>query len=185
MNDAAAPTSRPEPAPWTPLPKALLALTVALVVGGWAVFAMTYPGLPERIPGHFGLDGEVTRWDEKSTAWFLPVALTVCVAMTAALMFFPQVANVPARPKSPAGWQRLYRLSRNLLGWISVLGATLLVGGVLTQAAASGTGFMLVLVVATVAVCAYYTVRMLRAAKDEEAGPAGPVEGAEEAEQPA
>ena len=185
MNDETAPTSRPEPEPWTPLPKVLLVLTATLVVGGWAVFAMTYPGLPERIPGHFGLHGEVTRWDEKPTAWFLPVALTVCAAVTAALMFFPQVANVPARPKSPAVWQRLYLLSRNLLGWISVLVAMLLVGGVLTQAAASGTGFMLVLVVATVAVCAYYTVRMVRAAKGEEAGQAGQVEEAEEAEQSA
>lgn len=54
-------------------------LAGALLLGS----ALVWPELPERVPGHFGLGGEVTRWDSPSAlSWFgLPLVGLALVAM--------------------------------------------------------------------------------------------------------
>ena len=55
----------------------LWGLTLALV----AMAAWAWPGLPERIPLHFGADGLPDRWGERSVwGWFLLPALGVAMA---------------------------------------------------------------------------------------------------------
>lgn len=72
-------------------------LLAALFLGSLAV----WPDLPERVPGHIGFDGEVTRWDESSlTAWLLlPLIALATAALTyggaALLPRHPGLFNIP------------------------------------------------------------------------------------------
>ncbi|MEX2572518.1 MAG: DUF1648 domain-containing protein [Gemmatimonadota bacterium] len=53
-----------------------LVLLGALLIGS----ALLWPTLPERVPGHFGASGEVTRWEPVSlTSWFLPLAIACSI----------------------------------------------------------------------------------------------------------
>jgi uncharacterized membrane protein len=62
-----------------------------------------WPLLPDRIPGHFGIDGQVTRWTERTALhWFLLPAIALLVALPAiwlarALPGRPHLANLSDR----------------------------------------------------------------------------------------
>jgi uncharacterized membrane protein len=47
-------------------------LAAAILLLLWVMTAVVYPLLPERVPVHFGLDGQVTRWEYRSAFWLLP-----------------------------------------------------------------------------------------------------------------
>lgn len=57
----------------------ILLWSLALGLVAWAAWA--WPGLPDRIPLHFGLDGQPDRWGERSVwGWFLLPAIGVGLA---------------------------------------------------------------------------------------------------------
>ncbi|MGK0618181.1 DUF1648 domain-containing protein [Meiothermus cerbereus] len=103
-----------------------------LLAGFWYLTAATYPNLPERIPGHFGFDGGVTRWADRSEFWALPA-----VASGVALLFFvltrlafkyPELLNLPnkklflslAQPKQLMVMRRLDSHLAILTGWACI-----------------------------------------------------------------
>lgn len=76
---------------------------VLLVVGLWVLTAALYPLLPERIPGHYGLDGRVTRFDGREGFWFTPALVTFLVAvgfgLTRLAFANPDLLNLPQKEK--------------------------------------------------------------------------------------
>lgn len=67
-------------------------LLIALIVVG---SALAWPELPERVPGHFGAGGEVTRWDSPSfLSWFGPAILGLVLAG----MLYGLARLLPDRP---------------------------------------------------------------------------------------
>lgn len=52
------------------------ALTLISFVFSFAFIGYYYSELPDRVPAHFGLDGEVKRYDEKSMIWLIPMLLS-------------------------------------------------------------------------------------------------------------
>ena len=62
---------------WAPR---LVTLTVVAYAALWCWYALT---LPERVPGHLGADGQVTRWDSKVTL----LAITAGLGLLAWLCF--------------------------------------------------------------------------------------------------
>ncbi|MFO7262207.1 MAG: DUF1648 domain-containing protein [bacterium] len=82
-----------------------LALLAALLVGS----ALAYPRLPDRIPGHFGLDGTPTRWVETSPAsWFLlPL---IALGLNLLLYAMAALATRDARFVNLPGKERLLAL---------------------------------------------------------------------------
>jgi uncharacterized membrane protein len=70
--------------------RAIAAFNIVLLVGHWAWSALAWQALPERIPGHFGIDGAVTRWDATTPAtWFgLTLVGTVLAALCSLAGFF-------------------------------------------------------------------------------------------------
>lgn len=67
-------------------------LLATLFVGSLLV----WPELPERIPGHFGLDGEVTRWEAPSLARWLLVPV---FALGVVVLNYGIAAWLPRRPE--------------------------------------------------------------------------------------
>jgi len=112
-----------------------IALSLALI----ALSINAYPDLPERIPLHFGLNGEPDRWGSPSLlSWLmLPligVATVVFLYITAAVVpRYPKSFNVPDRKKFmelPSHLQQW--VMRGILNVMHVLSTTILVtfGGI-------------------------------------------------------
>lgn len=111
----------------------LWGITSLLLIGLWVFSAIVYPQLPERIPGHFGGYGQVTRMDSRESFWFLPALVTFLVAVgfgLSRLVFaHPKLLNLPQKEKflelSPPKQRRV--LAR-LDAWIALLYGLLVLG---------------------------------------------------------
>lgn len=91
-----------------------LAALIALGIHGVTI-AMYYPGLPDRIPIHFGIDGKPDGWGDK---WMLLLLLGVTVGMFALMKFITTIGadkyNYPVTI-TPQNKEKQYRLSRQLI----------------------------------------------------------------------
>ncbi|WP_165226331.1 SdpI family protein [Aquisphaera insulae] len=58
-------------------------IAVSLLVACWGLSAALYPGLPQKIPTHWNIEGKVDGWGDKTWATFLMPAM-----MTGFLVFF-------------------------------------------------------------------------------------------------
>ncbi|MBA4158659.1 MAG: DUF1648 domain-containing protein [Gemmatimonadetes bacterium] len=78
-------------------------INLLLLAGVIAVAALTWRMLPDRIPVHFGIDGQPTRWSGPSVlAWFgLPIITVLLVAfiywMAGRLPERPHLVNMPRK----------------------------------------------------------------------------------------
>lgn len=63
-------------------------IAIVLTLLSWALAGWVYPGLPQRVPTHWNIEGKVDGWGDKSWATFLVPGI-----MTAMLVFF---AYLPA-----------------------------------------------------------------------------------------
>lgn len=52
------------------------ALTLISFVFSFAFIGYYYSELRDRVPAHFGWDGELNRYDEKSMIWLIPMLLS-------------------------------------------------------------------------------------------------------------
>ncbi len=107
--------------PWLPF---LLAAVLCLALLGWALVAL--PGLPERVPTHWGVDGRPDAWEDTSfgtvaTGPLIGLGMTGFLALVSAMV----TALVPMDPGlSP--WRRVrqpgvHRGVQACLGWSCVL----------------------------------------------------------------
>lgn len=107
--------ARPRPAlPFT-FADLFFATTALLLLIAFLVTAVAgWNALPERVPVHFGLDGQPDRWSSRATTLLGPaVALGIYVLLTA-LARVPHVFNYPW-PITEANAARQYRIARRLL----------------------------------------------------------------------
>jgi uncharacterized membrane protein len=85
--------------------RTIAAFNLVLLAGYWGWCVLAWAALPERIPGHFGIDGQVTRWDATTPySWFgLTTLATVLVALCSLAAFYAPralpVLNMPEAQK--------------------------------------------------------------------------------------
>ena len=70
----------------------LLAINIILLVFIWVFIGVNYAGLPETVPTHFAVNGNVDGESEKRAIWFLPGIAT---------FLFLLLAGIPRNPDSP------------------------------------------------------------------------------------
>lgn len=107
--------------PWWPY---LLTAAVSVALLVWTVVA--YPGLPEQVPVHWGIDGRPDRWEDTTfgTVAFAPIfglGMTAFLALIAAMI--PAMTGVHG---ATSAWRRVRqegvnRGVREGLGWIALL----------------------------------------------------------------
>ena len=112
---------RPAPGPVDGLTRTLMVVAVLLQVGVLLFVALSYPSLPESVPAHFDGSGEVDRWGSRGNVWVGPGVLALVSALLLLMVRAVRAVNVPVSPVTDAGWQRLYLLSRRMLGWMAAI----------------------------------------------------------------
>ncbi|MBQ9991886.1 MAG: DUF1648 domain-containing protein [Firmicutes bacterium] len=105
-----------------PLSKAELFLHflgIAAIVFMAVIFCTVYIDMPDRVPTHWGFDGEIDGYGSKSTYIWITVIGIVMYAGIAVLAFFPHVFNYTCEvtEKNAA---RLYRTGRLWMNIINV-----------------------------------------------------------------
>lgn len=101
-------------------------ILLLVLIGG---SILVFNELPERIPGHMGLDGVVDRWEDRS--WFGWLSLPLVGAGITLLTYipvqflgrFPHLINIPTKEKfadlSPERQAMVLRLIRTSLYWVN------------------------------------------------------------------
>jgi len=91
-----------------------IAALAALGIHG-VLIALYYPGLPDQIPIHFGIDGTPDGWGEK---WMLLLLLGITVGLYALMKFITTIGadkyNYPVTI-TPQNKEKQYQLSRQLI----------------------------------------------------------------------
>ncbi len=100
--------------PLTPLQVSLEILSAIGLLSLVLVVALAVPGLPERVPTHFGASGVADGWGPKSTVWILPAVGTFLYVMLTVFLRYPQIYNYPV-PITPENAERQYQAARTLL----------------------------------------------------------------------
>ncbi len=114
----------PKRLPLSLLDKIMIGVSALLVVLALARLAMVYGDLPEVIPSHYGLNGEVDGTSGKPTLLILGGVDVLCWAAVVASNFFPQAINVPVFLLRRSG-EEIIQGTRVLLNVIAILCAGL------------------------------------------------------------
>jgi hypothetical protein len=70
---------------------------ITILILGWWIALSSYPRLPETIPMHFGIKGDVDGWGGRWTIFLLPVIATLIFALDLWIFNRPDViARTPA-----------------------------------------------------------------------------------------
>ena len=70
----------------------LLTINIILLIFIWIFIGVNYAGLPEIVPSHFAVNGDVDGESEKKAIWILPVVAT---------FLFLLLVGIPRNPDSP------------------------------------------------------------------------------------
>ena len=63
-----------------------------LIAASFAATAGFYPSLPERVPMHWNIRGEIDKWGPRSTVWIMPCAM---VGMLGLFAILPKLSPRP------------------------------------------------------------------------------------------
>jgi len=87
----------------------------------WFTFVALYgPNrLPDKIPTHFGLNGQPNGWGSPTTLWMLPLIVMVVYGIMTVVAQFPSAFNYPVgvTAENRAGLQEL---SLQMISWIKL-----------------------------------------------------------------
>jgi hypothetical protein len=91
-----------------------LEATGALLLALFLIVAAGWRELPERVPIHFGFDGNADAWGNRSSSLLLPLIAVVLYGLLTVLSRFPHSFNYPV-PITPENAETQYRLAIRLL----------------------------------------------------------------------
>jgi hypothetical protein len=89
-------------------------VSTVMALGPVAYLAWIWSDLPERVPSHFGLDGQADRFGDAALFWLLPVSSLVLFSLLTLLERVPQVYSYPF-PVADHNREPTYRLGRQLV----------------------------------------------------------------------
>jgi Protein of unknown function (DUF1648) len=113
------PFSEP-PVARTRLERALQFLSTLSATGYALYWGFNWNGTPERVPRHFGFDGQPDAWGGPGMLWLLPtLAFGVFLGLTI-LERFPHLFNYPIQV-TPLNRAALHRFGRQSLLWVKTL----------------------------------------------------------------
>jgi uncharacterized membrane protein len=85
----------------------------------WLSVFYMYKHLPDIIPTHFNVSGEVDDYGNKYTLFLIPLLGTVLFVVMSILVRYPEKFNYPVKI-TPTNAQRQYVLATRLIRWLNV-----------------------------------------------------------------
>lgn len=95
-------------------------ITYLFVFGCFALVALNYNALPDKVPGHMDLAGKVNRYDSKETLWILPILNAILVFGMFYLNKFPHVFNYTVKITSENA-EKQYKSATQLIRIVNLL----------------------------------------------------------------
>ncbi len=93
----------------------LLEVLGAAVFIAFAIYAVTsWSAIPEQIPAHYNIPGEVDRWGNKAELLILPIIGGVFYLLLTVVSLFPKIWNVPTA-RNPENKAAVYSTAKTLL----------------------------------------------------------------------
>jgi uncharacterized membrane protein len=90
-------------------------VTGLMIILGMIIFVcIKWSQLPDRIPGHYNIRGEVDRWGSKGEILTVPIMASFLYILLTVISFFPSSWNLPVKI-TETNREKLYECSRNLL----------------------------------------------------------------------
>jgi uncharacterized membrane protein len=75
--------------------------------------------LPQRIPTHFGANGQPNAWGPPGSLWLLPVVGAGLFLIVSIVSMFPGSFNFPVR-STPASRPRMEALTLRMMAWVKL-----------------------------------------------------------------
>lgn len=100
----------------------------------WVFTIISYSRLPEIIPTHFDIKGQVNGYGSKITIWIVPAILAVIVAGISTLNKYPHIFNY-LKPITPGNAQKQYVLATRMLRYLKL--AVVVIFGLITVSTVS------------------------------------------------
>jgi uncharacterized membrane protein len=75
--------------------------------------------LPERIPTHFGANGQPNAWGTPGSLWLLPIVGAGLFLIISVVSLFPASFNFPVR-STPASRPRMEALTLQMMAWVKL-----------------------------------------------------------------
>lgn len=95
-------------------------LVVLAVLAWFTYYALNGPDpLPQRIPTHFGADGQPNAWGPPGSLWLLPIVGAGLYLIISVVALFPASFNFPMRT-TPASRPRLEALTLQMMAWVKL-----------------------------------------------------------------
>lgn len=104
---------------WDGLDVALEILTGLLVIVFWIVVILKYPDMPDSIPIHQDIGGNIDAYGGKSNIFTLPIVATVLYIGLLILNKFPHAFNYPSRVTEKNA-EKMYRSATKLVRFLKL-----------------------------------------------------------------
>lgn len=94
---------------------------IIIFMGSILFLFLQWNNIPEVVPGHYNIKGEVDRWGEKWELLVLPAFSAIIFIGLSILEKFPQVYNYPQK-FNPSNAEQFYLINRKLLNQLKNIG---------------------------------------------------------------
>ncbi|MCH2195416.1 DUF1648 domain-containing protein [Kordia sp.] len=111
--------------PLAPIDTILEASTIALLIALWIYVIISYNSLPEIVPTHVDIKGNVDGTGHKNTIWFLLGITTIITIGLHVLTKFPHIHNYMVKITEENA-EHNYQISNRLLRFVNILTLLLL-----------------------------------------------------------
>lgn len=91
-----------------------------LLVGYWTFLFKIYPDLPEIIPSHMDIKGNIDGYSNKTSVWELPRTATVLYALLTLCSFFPRYFNYGVVEITLENAEKQYTSAVRLIRYIKI-----------------------------------------------------------------
>lgn len=105
--------------PYTKNEIAIEIMSVALILISYFLIIAYWNKIPERIPTHFNIAGQVDNWGSKTTLIIMPVISTLMYVLLSVVRRFLHTANYIV-PITEENAERQYKLSAEMLSWLKL-----------------------------------------------------------------
>ena len=104
------------------------ALSIILLTGLWVYCFMAYSGMPETVPTHFDLKGNVDGFGSRLSVFLMPAIATILFVGMYVLNRYPHIFNYPVK-LTPENAASQYQLATRFIRWMN-LGLVILLGAI-------------------------------------------------------